>query len=355
MKKCYLRFVLPAICTLQLVVKAQSPVTITTANMPGQNDTIRYSTANPLSVDVNLTGANYTWNFDTLSPIGQGLYEYKSALLTPYTFYFIGLNKYGLKISDTVGFGIYTFTEVYNFYKNSSNNFQTEGIGFKYSGIPLAAYYADQDEIYTFPLNFSDRDSTTFAFSVQLGAGITYTQKGYRINQVDGWGKIKTPFDSANCLRLISTTFSRDSINYSGFGFSFPNNQRSYKWLSTTQKIPMLEVSGPYNNNAFVPAQLRYRDKFRNLTGIPWLERENEAFSIYPNPAGEMLYVKCAATAFRMELTDISGRVVLSQEKKETEEITIIQTSALAEGCYFVNVIDPLGKYSVQKKIVIVR
>ncbi len=325
------------LCTIHLL--AQSPISITSSNMPGQNDTIRYSTANPLSINVAITGANTTWNFDTLTATGQGLYEYKSAVLTPYAFYFLGLNKYGLKMTDSIGAGTFTFKEVYNFFKKTTADFQAEGIGFKYSGIPLAAYYTDPDEIYSFPLNFSDRDSSTFAFSLQLGTGISYTQKGYRINQVDGWGQIKTPYGTANCLRLVSTTYSKDSINYNGIGFSFPNNQRSYKWLSATEKIPMLEVSGSYTANNFVPGQARFRDKIKQFTGIT-VNTDNAISLPHPNPATGLVFLQSLQPIQAIEVLDLNGKLVYGEKFNSPQKTLNINLSHLSNGVYFLKMID---------------
>ncbi len=339
-----------------LYLQAQTPISITSGSMPGANDTLRYSNVRPNSVDVSLTGANYTWNYDTLKALSQGLYEYKSALATPYAFYFFGTNKYGLKVADTIGAGTFTFTEVYNFYKKTTADFQAEGVGFRYSGLPLAAYYSDPDEIYTFPLNYTDYDSTTFAFSVQLGTGISYSQKGYRINYVDGWGKIKTPYDSANCLRLVSTTIAKDSINYNGIGFSFPNHQRSYKWMVSTQKIPFLEVSGPYNNGIFAATQAHYRDTYKNMTGIADLNGATEQdFCFFPNPASSSLYIKTSTSnAVNIDIIDISGNLVFSKNYLHQDMITI-NTQAIANGMYFLRMTDVKRGTCLKQKLIIAK
>ena len=334
-------------------INAQAPISITSANMPGMNDTIRYSNIRPNSIDVNQTGPNFLWNYDTITAIGQGLYEYKSSLSTPYALYFLGLNKYGLKVADSIGFSQYTFKDIYNFYKKSTSDFQAEGIGFKYLGLPLSAYYSDPDEIYTFPLNYSDRDSTTFQFSVQLSTGITYTEKGYRINYVDGWGKIKTPHGNENCLRLVSTTIAKDSINFNGIGFSFPNQQRSYKWMTTTEKIPYLEVSGTFNGT-FVATQARFRDTYKSFAGISEIDGVTwKNCSYFPNPASNSLLIRTPTNIItNIEIFDVSGNLVLGK-KCDGEELIGIDTQGIAEGLYFLKFSELNNKtYSIQKLII---
>jgi len=269
---------------------AQNPITITSSSMPSSGDTIRYSNASPNAIDYSSTGANYFWDYSNLTSLNQDIYQYKSASQTPYSFYFIGLNKYGLKVADSLGAANFKFYDVYNFFQKTTSVFKTEGTGFRYNGIPLAAYYSDDDELYQFPLNFNDRDSSTYAYSISLGATASYSQRGYRINEVDGWGYIKTPYDSLPCLRLVSTSYGQDSINFNGFAFSFPNLQRSYKWLSTSEKIPVLEISGQLQNNNFNATQVRYRDRYQSVIGI------SESISsldinIFPNPSNEILTI----------------------------------------------------------------
>jgi hypothetical protein len=64
-----------------------------------------------------------------------------------YAFYFLGVNQYGTKIADSLGGGPFQFTDVYNFYRSASNDFRAEGVGFRNQGVPLAAYYSDEDEL----------------------------------------------------------------------------------------------------------------------------------------------------------------------------------------------------------------
>ncbi|MHB8260554.1 MAG: hypothetical protein ACYDCN_01945 [Bacteroidia bacterium] len=254
--------------------KVNAQITVTSANMPLSGDTIRYSNCNPASVTYSLTGANVYWNDSTLVPQSQGVYNYTPASATPYFFYFMG-GDYGLKVADSIGVSTFKFYDVYDFYKNSTSFFETKGIGFKYSGIPLAATYSTPDKIYSFPLTYLRHDSTPYKVAVTLTTNVTYTQLGYRINDVDGWGTIKTPYESVACLRLVSTTYGKDSINYNGFPITVPNVQRSYKWISTTEKIPVLELDGTYTGGTFVPNQARYRDKFINFAGISQLGMMN--------------------------------------------------------------------------------
>ena len=205
-----------------------------------------------------------SWDFSAMTPQRQQLLNYLSATKTPYSFYFFG--QIGQKTADTIGAGPITLTNVYSFYTNSSKVFKTEGIGYQYSGFPLASMYKDEDEIYQFPLNYGDKDTSTFNFKFSIpGDLFALVQDGTRYNDADGWGTIKTPFkEYTNVLRLRTYVDEIDTVT-SQFGrFPLPRKTLSYKWLSLSERIPVMEVSGTVNaiTGAFTPTQVRYRDGF---------------------------------------------------------------------------------------------
>lgn len=328
-------------------------ITITSANMPGSGDTIRYSACRPNSINTSTAGTNVFWNYDTLQSLNQGVYQYKAAFQTPYAFYFVGPNQYGLKIADSVGFSTYKFYDIYNFFKKTSSAYTVEGTGFKYNNIPLASQYSDEDELYSFPLSYLDHDSTTYKVTVQLGTGLYYTQVGYRINDVDAWGTIKTPYDSVACIRLVSTSYGKDSINFNGFPFTYPNVQRSYKWMSVTEKIPMLEVQGAYNsgNGTFTPVLARYRDNMLPV-GMSELKLNTGIIKVFPNPATDEAYVFVKdVEASSIKFYSVAGQEVLSGNV--SGNMTAVSLSTLANGIYFYSVANEKGAVIASGKITV--
>jgi hypothetical protein len=224
---------------------SSAQITITQADMPAINDTIRFTNApvaNLNFVPTN-TGANKTWDFSTLGYTSQDVNQYKSSFSTPYLLYF--LNKIGLKIPD-IGFTGFQLTNMYAFYTKSATLFKNEGLGYTYNNVPLANNYIDDDEIYQFPLQFNRRDSSTFYFDfklLDLTNNLNYAQNGYRINEVDGWGSITTPYKNyPSVLRVKSRIQTYDTITLSGFPIVTRRTSIEYKWLSNTEKIPVLEI-----------------------------------------------------------------------------------------------------------------
>lgn len=263
----------PIIITLLLLCyfTSHTQIRITGDDMPSVNDTLRLSETFLDSTSAAIyqeRGENIEWNFEHLRPLRQTVQKYERAISTPYGFFFIGFNRFGVKQLDSLGVGQFQFREVYQYFKSDSREFRVEGIGLKFQGVPLPAYYGDEDEIYQFPLEYNDRDSSTFSFSINLPALGSYESVGYRINQVDAWGSIKTPFGEFDCIRVVSDVVSTDSIGAVGVKIGIPNVRRSYRWLAKDVEVPILEIEGNFVAERFIPTRVRYRDFYRNLNDV---------------------------------------------------------------------------------------
>ena len=279
MKKTYL------ICLIVLSLKLQGQIQITQTHMPSIGDTIRYSVSNSTTLNYKQTGANYAWDYKTLNMSSQDLYRFQALLSTPYsTLAFTGmpLGAIGYKIADSIGSGQAAFKNLYNFYDKKSTGWSAVGTGFTLAALPLPAggVYKDKDEIYTFPLNYNDQDSTTFEVSTPLGNQFlqlgTFKQKGYRINKVEGWGTISTPYaNNVSCLKIKSRVVETDSLKVSSLSLNvgFQANRVEYRWLSTGEKIPLLEVTGTEIAGVFTPGSIRFRDNYRAPNALPFSPR----------------------------------------------------------------------------------
>ncbi len=348
------------------MLNAQTPISITSVNMPVINDDVLYSSANLNSIgDYTVTGANYLWDFSTLDSTGQDSRKFQPSLQTPYGFYFFP-PKYGEKILDSFpipsGLG-FSVKNIYSFYKkNGTISFNSEGLGLTMNGIPVGATYSDEDELYTFPLDYTDRDSTTFKLSTPSNTMIpfSYKKQGYRITQADGWGTIITPYGTAPCLRVVTTQYSIDTITIAALPapfnkLGFPNYMRSYQWLTLGEKIPYLEVSGNVVGGNFTPTQARYRDILRHFVGIK--EEQNElTFSVFPNPSCSELTILLSQHELPVmsEITDLQGKIIKTQQLEGNRSIInthLLNVSNIAAGMYFLNLTTNTGKQSIKISI----
>lgn len=248
---------------------AFSQITITQSDVPNINDTIRYSTTNDMN-DYVITDTAYTWDYSSLSSNGQGRYDYKSAIaINPLYILSFGLFGYGVKVSDGFSLGPISLSNIYNFYNKSATKYTIEGYGAEVSGIPLPSTYSDEDEFYQFPLDYGDMDTSTFSVKINIPT-IGYLKfEGTRINIVEGYGTLITPYDTFNTIKVKTIVDEIDSLSTSFISFGFPRKTITYKWLCNTEKIPALEVTGIDIGGSFIPNQIRYRDQFRE-SAIPF-------------------------------------------------------------------------------------
>lgn len=338
------------LCTF--VSKAQ--ISITSANMPVSGDTARVSIPNILSLshpdntDYTQTGANFFWAFDSLNTNEQKVRQFVPSGTTPYFFYFF-TPRFGEKVQDSVplpaipiGSLTLVIKDVYNFYKkNSTTSFNSVGTGMMVSGLPLGATSTDEDELYKFPLNYGNRDSTTFKFSTPTTTLIPFVYKkgGYRITEADGWGYVRTPMGTEACLRVVTTQYSIDTIIITSpfeFKLPFPNYVRSYQWLTLGEKVPYFEVSGSLLGTFFTPTEVRYRDVARSFVGIKE-EEAQVALAIYPNPAvNELNFVIPKSNELTLEIFSSSAQSVMKRSIPNNEIMNkhSIDISKLAQGLY---------------------
>ena len=264
------------LCLLQIVLllPTHAQISINNTDMPVVNDTLRYSTAATNSfTPANLatsTGANYTWNYGFLTPPSQLLESFKSSTSTPYLLYFAGM--VGYKRADSISLGPLVQKNVWDFYKTTTAKYTIEGTGFTTSGIPLASDYSDPDELYYFPLNYSDQDSGTFSVSTTIPGIGGYIQAGKRKNTVDGWGQITTPFGTFSVLRVKSVITETDTIKITtpfAFTIPFTNNRIEYRWLAKGIHIPILEVTISNGIGGTNITEIKYRDQYRYIPQAP--------------------------------------------------------------------------------------
>lgn len=288
------------------VVKGQ--ITISKSSMPAAGDTIRFSTAlaSDLPPGWMKKGASQSWDFSKLEAQTSELREYKSAAKTPYAFYFFG--QTGLKTADTIGGGPISFTNVYSFYSATNSVFKAEGLGYSYSGIPLASMYEDEDEIYQFPLEYNDSDVSTYKFTFAIPGQqlFSFKQAGVRTNVVDAWGSIKTPYkEYKDVIRVRTFVDGTDTIETQFFTQGFPRKQVIFQWLSSSEKIPVMEVSGQLSpTNQFIPNQIRFRDKYNGLSSgggfnpLGVEEYTSKTVAVHPNPSSDKITLSCLVPTF---------------------------------------------------------
>lgn len=354
MKKIYFVLIFSIVI---ISLHAQTTPTLSNNNMPGSGDTLRYTNIQMNSVgNYTQTGTNYNWDFSTVVSTTSDIREFKSALQTPYAFLFLGFNEYGEKIADTLvaGTGSISITKYYNFYKKqtSPNAFVADGVGMNISGVPVPSYYSDKDELYMFPLTYPKYDSTTFKFSSLSTTiiPITYTKAGYRVTRVDGWGTVKTPYGTDNCIRLITTQYSKDTTKVTlpipglpPIKIGIQNNVRSYQWMTLNSKIPYFEVTGNLIGANFTPTQIRYRGYNKVIIPPPNSVGLNvtdmSSLELYPNPVADKIWLNVLENKdYELEVFNLEGKLVKSDKLETFGNIGSVDVSGISQGLYHLKI-----------------
>ena len=331
------RFLLTSLLAVLGIGSSHAQITITQANMPSLNDTIRYSNSNTLTLDFSVTDSNYQWDYSSLKSANQDVFKFQALTSTPYAslaFTGMPIGAIGYKIADSLGQGQIAIKNIYTFFEKKSSGWSAVGTGFTPAALPFPAggVYKDKDEIYTFPLKYLDKDSTTFEVKTPLGNQFLqlgyYKQKGYRLNYVEGFGKITTPYASnIPCLKIKSLIVEMDSVIVptQNINFGFPNTRIEYKWLSLTEKIPMLEAIGTKVAGKFTPQQVRYRDYYRAKTNLS-NNSTTVQLAVYPNPCVDQLHIQSSnLDQAQYVILNTLGQVVFSGTLNADKTIAIAE------------------------------
>jgi len=338
---------------LLAAINTYGQITLSGTDFPHANDLYLMSDATAFQgMDATLTGANYSWDFSALSSTTVGQH-------TDTIFDVSGMNIiYTLVFGDNIiaphrsnqsthgtdfnlG-GQIDITNVYNFFYNNSNDYHQSGFGAEINGVPTATPYSPHDRIYKYPVAFGNVDSSASNYDVTLPTVLYYEVSKNRINEVDGWGSLITPSGTYSVLRLKSTIHEHDSVYIDmlgvGYGFDVPE-QIEYKWLGQGEGAPLLQVNEVGGNVSTVVY------KGTNILGMPSASKNNFAFTIFPNPVEDHLFIQFPvqnAGNAEITVTGVTGNVVATVIKKidsaGEQRFSIDLPSDLEAGNYKVSV-----------------
>lgn len=352
---------------LTVLLKAQ--ITITALDMPNAKDSVLISIATITdSSDATLTDTNYIWNYATLKPTLQRyeVFDAPSTFKSPYNLLFnqfntsYGKNNYQFKSLPLPGTKI---EAAYDFFKESAADYRQIGAGYIVNGAPLPFLYSKNDIIYRFPMNYLDRDTCDFKYGLPVPTQGYYGQTGRRINLVDGWGTLTTPFGTYSTIRIRSTIAAIDTIYIESLKFGTNIKRpikREYKWFAVGSKIPVLQIDGTVvGDTAFTVTNVQFIDSLRSdipHVGMADMVSEKVNFEIYPNPAQDHFIIQYSLqsiAAVTISMTDISGKEIYSLHEIRTagENQVHMTTRGISNGIYFLKV-QCNRSFAVQKLVI---
>jgi hypothetical protein len=354
------RTLLACMLLLAFAGSGRAQITLGTNDFSFGGDTFRVSNALPF-IGMDLNGSpNYTWDYSQLNMMDQEIIKFIPSsqwplpLLAVFAFSANQATYSPINYLDTLGIPV---TGTYNMLNNTSTAFVQRGTGLETPQGTLPVQFSPPDVIYKYPVAMGNVDSSSSGYTINQLPGIFFRTVKKRVNTVDGWGMLTTPFGTFSVLRIQSVINQHDSIVIDSLGLNFGLDlpeQVEYKWLGQDQGMPLLQV----NTSAGLPVQVVYRDSARMLISVPEVAVSDFQFEVFPNPASEHVIVKYtlekpADVAF--EILDASGKLVYAEEpiwQSAGEKMrAIVPRHSLATGNYFLRLTAD-GKQEIRKLVI---
>ncbi len=340
-------------------IQIQAQATYNSNQYAAIGDIFYLTAANNLALDYEATGANFNWDFSSLTGTSQSQLQFRNPTSTGFLWLFI-YNSNNTNLAATNNDPqtlnspgqVVQITDANDFYKKSSTDLRQTGSASKinYNGtqIPLTNQYADSDIIYRFPIQYGNTDTDNSAYTINIPTLLYQENTLERTNEVDGWGSLSTPYGNyTNVLRMKTNLVSNDSIALLGNGLPRTiRTTREFKWFDTTQKIPVLKVTQSDATGSWVTTNVEYLDAQRDFQTIA-------LFSYAPqNPAaGDTVYfqnLSTNATTFTWDFGDpASGALNTSSDEFPTHDFA-------ADGTYTVQLTASNGTFTQTYSMVII-
>lgn len=336
---------------------AQTPITLTRADFPKPTsnsplpDSVLYTTANGTNTTAEtIDGASQSWSEAGL--VGTTAYQsFVPVSATPavFQFTFFGSDYAQPLLNSNIAGQL--ASDAYEYYDYSAGNgkLQIRGFGANVTvpgtsiPLPLPAIYTSPDVVYTFPIAYGNKDSSTSSFNLTIPLGavnfnVTRNQK--RVNEVDAWGSVTTPAGTFDVLRVVSTINRIDSIKTSFISFGTPTNPVEYKWLAAGKKIPVLQING--NNVAGFFTKTNATFWGAGAVGTSNVNTNLNTLNIYPNPVIENSTISFSlktASTVDIEVISITGeKVAHFHFSKQTGNFTeTLPLQTLKAGNYLIS------------------
>ena len=317
--------------------------------MPVGGQNYRLSVINNLhNANITATGQNYNWDFSQLTPNTQTVDTFFTILSTQYIPVAYNLiyndpfdqahkaDVVTRSFNSTNPFPQIQITENFNFYKSSNSGYSQVGQGAKINGVPTPMKYDNAESFFTFPMTFGNTDSSVSKYSLNIPGVGYYGETIKRVNLVDGFGTLATPYGTFDVMRVKSLINTKDTIYLDTIHFGIHLNkplETQYIWLGDNQGDPLLFIS-KINNNVTV----RYKDSLHILNNINNVFN-NQGLALFPNPAKDILKISPAQNIEKIEIMDVLGDVLLVKEQNLSE----INISSLTKGIYMVRIYSKNG------------
>lgn len=240
-------------------------------------------------------GANVTWDFPAFNITTQYYQYYLDPKTAGYRPSFVtsceagggtaaqcitrfnNLTNLALNSLDTTTLGNLKFYNQLIMDEKSTASLETNilGVTTRISGVnvPLTTTYITPDVVRVFPLAYGNADSSVSAYDIDLtqyGVNLIYHAHQKRVNHVDAWGSITTPYATySSTIREYAVVYHYDTLIYDNNTVVIPPSYTfEYAWFDPTFVGPVFTASGNLVNGNRVFTTIEYLDTVHCLQPV---------------------------------------------------------------------------------------
>ncbi len=330
---------------------ATAQISLAVADFANAGDTVRLSQMQSSNLDFTSTGANYTWDFSSLTASTQSLKDYTpigfgsilifatyGPLAGSYSATYFNLTT-ELPIDQLSAFLPIEISDLSQYTKRSNNAITSIGysINVEGQGVP---FKSDTIETrYSLPLTFGDvHDSRGYTFvDLNPATDIKFIQHRQRHSEVDGWGTVTTPLGTFPALRVRHDINEVDSIYQTFFGtggwIGTPAIERTeYEWWTNGKKEYLLKVVATNVNGNQNISSIEFQEQYLGLdAGLTELSNE---LVLYPNPVEDLCFFESTLAVDEVVFYDQMGAKVSTSSFNGVQN-AYIDIQELKPGVYF--------------------
>ena len=330
---------------------ATAQISLAVADFANAGDTVRLSQMQSSNLDFTSTGANYTWDFSSLTANTQSLKDYTpigfgsllifatyGPLAGSYSATYFNLTT-ELPIDQLSAFLPIEISDLSQYTKRSNNAITAIGysINVEGQGVP---FKSDTIETrYSLPLTFGDvHDSRGYTFvDLNPATDIKFIQHRQRHSEVDGWGTVTTPLGTFPALRVRHDINEVDSIYQTFFGTGGwigtpPIERTEYEWWTNGKKEYLLKVVATNVNGNQNISSIEFQEQYLGLdAGLTELSNE---LVLYPNPVEDLCFFESTLAVDEVIFYDQMGAKVSTSSFNGVQN-AYIDIQELKPGVYF--------------------
>lgn len=313
-----------------------------TANVIAQSPILTPANSNPVIGEVingqriNYTspgsgGAGQVWNFSSLVSLGTQSFSFVNPSATA--------NATSFPVSNIATFN--PAASSYNYFTTSSTSLLADG----YFVSPNTLIpYSNPQKVLDYPFSMGSNFTDTYQGTYTSGSN-TIIRKGIDTVTADGYGTLILPYGTLNnVLRVVVIDNYADTTTLNVPFAKF--RTVTYNWYLPNVHYQVMSLTSVYYNGNPVAQFGSYLDQTSTSVGIAKQELPDSGLSIYPNPAGNTLFIQTTEKIKTITCTDFLGRTV--DVKFENNAANIF---SLSKGFYFLTITSENGKINTRRFI----